>query len=83
MNVRHLDKLLILEIFENTAQRLCAIGSSEHKGVDANRNDSGLTIGVGLGLPCQSTYIIDPQLLNIPWLFQALQILPMSTVTAG
>jgi hypothetical protein len=37
LNVRYPDKLLTLEIFENTAQCLSTIGRSNRKGMDADR----------------------------------------------
>ncbi len=52
-DVRHPDKLLILEILEDTAQCRSAIGRPHHEGMDADRNDSGLTVGMRLGLPGQ------------------------------
>jgi len=41
--VGHPDKVELAEIFKNPAQRLGSIGSPDHKGVNADRNDSGLT----------------------------------------
>jgi hypothetical protein len=69
LNVRYPDKLLTLEIFENTARCLSTIGRSNHKGMDADRYDRGITVRKSLGLPGQFGYIVDPEplsLLKIP-----------------
>ena len=69
LNVRYPDKLLTLEIFENTAQRLSTIGRSNHKGMDADRDDGGITVGVSLGFHCQFGYVVDPKPFDIAGIF--------------
>src|ERR1700687_2714518 len=76
LNVCYPDQLLILEFLENTTQCRSAIGRSKHKRMNADGNDSGIMVGVSLGLTGQLGYIVDPQLLHITWTFRALKILP-------
>ena len=40
-----------MEIFENMEQCLSAIGSPDHKRMDADCNDSSFMVGMSLGLP--------------------------------
>src|ERR1700730_9263708 len=76
LNVCYTDQLMILEFLESTTQCRSAIGRSKHKRMNADGNDSGIMVGVNLGLTGQLGYIGDPQPLHITWTFRALKILP-------
>jgi len=59
-NVRDPNELLILEIFENAAQRRRAVGRPDHKRMDAYRDNRGVTLGMSLSLAGQFGHIVDP-----------------------
>src|ERR1017187_5197870 len=76
LNVRNPDKLLTLEIFQDSAQCRSTVGCPNYKRMDTDRNDSGLTVGMSLSLRDQFGYVVDPHPRYLTWFFRALQVLP-------
>jgi len=62
LNIRHPDQFLIFKIFNNAAQCVSAIGCPGQKGMDADRNDSGLPLGLGpRGCRARENFLRDRQ----------------------
>ena len=76
LNVRYPDKLLILEIFENPAQRRRPLESQPQTDGCRWQRSVASRSGWAAASPAQFGYVIDPQPLHITWFFQALQVVP-------
>src|SRR5487761_1389545 len=75
LNVCDPYELLTLEVLEDPPQCRRAVGGANHKGMDPDRDDGSLAIGMSLGFSGQFGHIVDPQPLYIARILQALKIL--------